>query len=128
MTGFTRLHHVQVSCPPGGEDDARAFWAGPVELTEVAKPAGLVPRGGCWFRAPGTDLEIHVGVEDPFRPASRAHPALLLATAADLDALAARLGAAGHAVRVDELLPGFRRFYTDDAHRNRVEFLAVDGS
>ena len=128
MSGFARLHHVQLSCPPAGEDAARAFWAGDVGLTEVDKPAGLVPRGGCWFRAPGTDLEVHVGVEDPFRPATRAHPALLLATVADLDELARRLAAGGRAVRVDELLPGYRRFYADDAHGNRVEFLAVDGS
>jgi len=126
MTGFARLHHVQLSCPPGGENDARAFWVGGVGLTEVAKPAGLVPRGGCWFRAPGTDLELHVGVEDPFRPATRAHPALLLATTGALDALAHRLASRGRDVRVDELLPGYRRFYTDDAHGNRVEFLAAE--
>ena len=128
MTGFARLHHVQLSCPPGGEDAARRFWAGEVGLTEVDKPADLVARGGCWFEAPGTDLAVHVGVEDPFRPATRAHPALLLATVADLDALARRLAAGGRAVRVDALLPGYRRFYSDDAHGNRVEFLAADGS
>ncbi len=128
MTGFARLHHVQLSCPPAGEDAARAFWAGDVGLTEVAKPADLVPRGGCWFRAPGTDLEVHVGVEEPFRPATRAHPALLLGTVGDLAALARRLAAGARAVRVDELLPGYRRFYTDDAHGNRVEFLAAAGS
>lgn len=124
--GFAGLHHVQLSCPPGGEDAARGFWVGAVGLVELAKPAGLVPRGGAWFAAPGTGLQVHVGVEDPFRPATRAHPAMALASPADLDALAARLRAAGRDVRPDTLLPGYRRFYTDDAHGNRVEFLTRD--
>lgn len=128
---FARLHHVQLSCPPGGEPAAREFWVGAVGLLEVPKPAALVPRGGCWFRAPGTALEVHVGVEDPFAPAVRAHPALLLTSDAALEELARRLARSGRDVRVDALLPGFRRFYTDDPHGNRIEFLAgghpVDG-
>ena len=117
------LHHVQISCPPGGEDAARAFWVGVVGLVEAQKPAALVPRGGCWFVAPGTALALHVGVEDPFTAATRAHPAIELSTVAALEAVAHRLRAAGRDVRVDELLPGYRRFYTDDAHGNRIEFL-----
>ena len=46
-----RLHHVQVACPPGGEDAARRFYADGLGMTEVDKPADLVARGGCWFRA-----------------------------------------------------------------------------
>ena len=62
-----RLHHVQVSCPAGGEDAARAFYRELLGLTEVTKPPVLVARGGGWFRDPGVGL--HVGVEDPFTPA-----------------------------------------------------------
>lgn len=121
------LDHVQLSCPPGGEDAARTFWRDTVGLTELVKPATLAGRGGCWFGAPGTALVVHVGVEDGFVPARKAHPALLLAGPAELDALADRLRAAGCDVRADDLLPGYRRFHTDDAHGNRVEFLAVAG-
>ena len=117
------LHHVQISCPPDGEDTARAFWIGVIGLVEVVKPAALVPRGGCWFVAPGTSLALHVGVEDPFTAATRAHPALEVGSVPALDAVADRLRAAGREVRVDDLLPGYRRFYTDDAHGNRIEFL-----
>ena len=46
-----RIHHVQVACPPGGEADARRFWADGLGMTEVPKPAELARRGGCWFRA-----------------------------------------------------------------------------
>jgi catechol 2,3-dioxygenase-like lactoylglutathione lyase family enzyme len=115
-----RLHHVQVSCPPGGEDVARAFYSGGLGLDEVAKPPALAARGGVWFRSPG-GAEIHVGVEQEFRPARKAHPALHVD---DIAAAAARLAAAGYPVTWDDLFPGHRRFYTADGHGNRVEILS----
>lgn len=86
-----RLHHVQVACPPGGEDEARRFYADGLGMTEVDKPADLAGRGGCWFRAYAdgeVGAELHVGVEDPFAPARKAHPALVVD---DLEPVAARL-------------------------------------
>jgi catechol 2,3-dioxygenase-like lactoylglutathione lyase family enzyme len=119
------LHHVQLACPPGGEDAVRPFWAA-LGLTEVEKPAALRGRGGCWFR--GYDagdevtVEIHVGVEEPFAPARKAHPALVVD---DLDAVAARLRAGGHPVDETEreTFAGYLRFHTFDPHGNRVEVL-----
>jgi len=78
----------------------------------------LAVRGGCWFR-PG-DLEMHMGIEEPFVPARKAHPALL---ATDLDALAARLTEAGGEVRWSQEVPGTKRFHTDDPFGNRLEFI-----
>ena len=112
------LHHVQLAMPAGGEDAARAFYGGVLGLTEVAKPPGLAERGGAWFR--GGDLEVHLGVEEPFAPARKAHPGILVA---DLDEVQRRLAAAGVEVRPDELLPGYRRVYADDCFGNRLEFL-----
>mgnify|MGYP001389422235 CR=1 FL=1 len=40
-----------------------------------------------------------------------------------LDALRARLEAAGIATEDDALLPGYRRFYARDPFGNRTEFL-----
>ncbi len=117
-----RLHHVQVSCPAGGEDVARAFYGAALGLPEVAKPPVLAARGGCWFRGDG--VEVHVGVEEPFAPARKAHPAFAVPPE-ELDVLAARLGAAGFPVTWDGDLPGHRRFHTADGHGNRVELLAV---
>ena len=114
-----RLHHVQVSCPPGGEDVARRFWGDGFGLPEVAKPPVLAARGGVWFRGPG--VEVHVGVEEPFTPAGKAHPAFLVD---DPDAVAARLAALAYPVRWDDAFPGYRRFYTADGHGNRVEVLS----
>lgn len=114
-----RLHHVQVSCPPGGEDVARAFYQDVLGIPEVAKPPVLAARGGCWFRADG--VEVHVGVEEGFRPARKAHPAFLVD---DLEAVAGRAEAAGRPVTWDDDFPDYRRFHTADGHGNRVEVLA----
>ena len=128
-----RLHHVQVSCPKGGEDEARRFYADAIGLTEVAKPSALAGRGGCWFRAYDdrgeVTAEVHVGVEEPFAPARRAHPALVLDDAAALDRLAARLRASDNLVdeAERETFAGYLRFHTFDPHGNRVEVLAPVG-
>lgn len=118
-------HHVQVSCPPGGEDGARRFYADALGLTEVAKPATLAGRGGAWFRSyvdGQIGAEIHVGVEPDFRPANKAHPAFVVP---DLDAVAARLRDGGFPVddTERETFPGYLRLHTRDAAGNRVEVL-----
>jgi catechol 2,3-dioxygenase-like lactoylglutathione lyase family enzyme len=118
MTLLTGIHHVQLAAPPGAEQLMRDFYANTLGLAEVAKPPVLAARGGVWFRADG--IEIHIGVEDGFRPARKAHPGILVR---DLDAMAELLRAAGHDVRPDDLLPGFRRFYVDDPVGNRLELL-----
>jgi catechol 2,3-dioxygenase-like lactoylglutathione lyase family enzyme len=128
-----RLHHVQVSCPPGGEDPARRFYADLLGLTEVPKPTALAGRGGCWFRAHDdrgeVTAEVHIGVEEPFAPARRAHLALVLGDVDALDRLAARLRAADHMVDRSErdTFVGYQRFHTFDPHGNRVELLAPVG-
>ena len=113
------LDHVQLACPPGGEDEARAFYGGLLGLPEIEKPEPLRARGGVWFECGAHQL--HLGVEEDFRPARKAHPALREASVADLRALAERLGD----VRWDEDLPGFERFYVDDPFGNRLEVLAL---
>lgn len=115
---MTTLHHVQVSCPADGESAVRAFYGDLLGLLEVVKPPELAKRGGVWFRGDG--YELHVGVEDGFTPARKAHPAFLVA---DVDATAARLTGAGVAVSWDSDFPAYRRFHTHDAHGNRVEIL-----
>lgn len=112
----TGIDHVQVAAPPGCEAAARAFYGALLGLEEVSKPPALAARGGCWFRA-GTG-ELHVGVEEPFAPARKAHPGLVVD---DLAALVERLGARGIAARPDAALPGVRRVHVDDPFGNRLE-------
>ena len=125
-----RLHHVQVACPPGGEADARRFYGEGLGLTEVEKPAGLAGRGGAWFRAYDeagqVTAELHVGVEEPFAPARKAHPALLLPSLEVLEEVAARLGRLGYVVDRSEwnTFQGYRRVHVNDGAGNRVELLA----
>ncbi len=125
-----RLHHVQVACPPGTEDEARRFYRDGLGLTEVDKPAELAGRGGAWFRwydARGAvGAELHVGVEKEFVAARKAHPAFVLGDVGALEALAARLVAAGFEVDRSQRtgFPGHERFHAFDAHGNRVEILA----
>lgn len=113
-----RIHHVQIAAPPGSEADARRFYGEILGLDEVSKPANLAGRGGAWFR--GAAVELHVGIEDAFRPARKAHVALQVR---DLAVFRQRLEDAGIATRQDEPLPGYARFYADDPFGNRLEFL-----
>jgi len=115
---ITRIDHVQLAMPAGGEDLARAFYANVLGIQEVAKPANLAKRGGCWFER--GDLKIHLGVEADFRPARKAHLALLVA---DLPALQAKLQASGYTLKDDEPLEGYHRVYVDDPFGNRVELM-----
>jgi catechol 2,3-dioxygenase-like lactoylglutathione lyase family enzyme len=117
------IHHVQLACPAESEDVSRAFYSGVLGLDEVDKPPALAPRGGCWFRGHG--IELHLGVEADFRPARKAHPGLLVS---GIDDWAARLAAAGYPASFDDGFPGMRRFYTNDPHGNRLEFLEPAGT
>ncbi len=110
--------HVLLAMPPGGEAKARAFYEGALGIPEVKKPANLVKRGGCWFERGA--LKIHLGVEADFRPARKAHPALIVE---DLASLQATLTAAGHRVRTDEPLEGYTRIFVDDPFGNRIELM-----
>jgi catechol 2,3-dioxygenase-like lactoylglutathione lyase family enzyme len=109
-----------VIAPPGGLDAAVRFYDEIVGLERIARPESM-GGVGAWFRT--GSQELHVSEYEEFVPAAKAHPAFEL-DAAELDALAERLGAAGAEVRWDERLPGARRFYTFDPAGNRVEFLA----
>jgi catechol 2,3-dioxygenase-like lactoylglutathione lyase family enzyme len=110
------IDHVQVAAPAGCEGEARAFYGGLLGLEELPKPEPLRARGGCWFRAGGQ--ELHVGVEEPFTPARKAHPGLVVD---DLTALTDRLREAGFEVTPDGSIPAVERAYVADPFGNRLE-------
>jgi catechol 2,3-dioxygenase-like lactoylglutathione lyase family enzyme len=120
--GAMRLDHVQLAAPPGCEEQARFFYGGLLGLREVPKPEPLRTRGGVWF-ALNADQQLHIGVEQQFAPARKAHPAL--AVGSDLlDELATRFAEAGIQVSWDEAIASLRRFYVSDPWGNRLEVLA----
>lgn len=104
--------------PAGGEESARRFYGELLGLPEIDKPESLRSLGGVWF-ASGS-IDVHLGVEEAFSPAKKAHVAYQVD---DLDATAAALRQAGFLVLPDGRLPGFNRFYTEDPFGNRVEIL-----
>jgi catechol 2,3-dioxygenase-like lactoylglutathione lyase family enzyme len=109
---------VQLAMPRGREDEARAFYRDVLGMTEQAKPENLARRGGVWFSA--GDAQVHLGVENDFRPAKKAHPAVLVVNLAEL---LARCRNAGYAVTIDAPLPGYERTYVADPFGNRIELL-----
>lgn len=115
---FVGFHHVQLAMPSGREDEAERFYSGVLGLRRVEKPPALQGRGGCWFRGEG--VEVHLGVESPFAPARKAHPAFLVR---GLDELRDRLERAGVEVATDVDLEGYRRFYASDPFGNRLELI-----
>jgi catechol 2,3-dioxygenase-like lactoylglutathione lyase family enzyme len=116
---FDAIDHVQLAMPRGGEADARRFYSEILGLVEVPKPAALAVRGGCWFES--GEVKIHLGVEDDFRPARKAHPAL---RCRDYAGLLARLASAGVAIRDAAEVPGVARCHIDDPFGNRIELVA----
>lgn len=114
------LHHIQLAMPKGAEDVAERFYSGILRMARVPKPASLAGRGGIWFEA--GPIRLHLGVETPFAPARKAHPAFEVA---DLEVTIALLQAAGLDTTTDEALPGMRRIYISDPFGNRIELLEL---
>jgi len=115
---ITAIDHVQLAMPAGGEEVATAFYQGLFGLERRPKPERLAVRGGCWFS--NGSVEVHLGVEGDFRPAAKAHPALVVE---DLDGLVTALGSAGYPTRFDTEIPSVRRCYVDDPFGNRIELI-----
>jgi hypothetical protein len=115
---ITALDHVQLAMPPGGEAEARVFYAGLLGIPEIPKPPVLAVRGGCWFESEA--VKIHLGIERDFRPARKAHPALVVE---DLSALQRALQAAGYPVHPGESVSGWNRVFVDDPFGNRIELM-----
>ena len=119
----TGIDHVQLAMPAGGEGLAESFFAGLLGLERVEKPAALAVRGGCWFRS--STVEVHLGVEEPFTPARKAHVALRVS---GYDALVADLEAAGYPVTPSDEVPDVVRCHVSDPFGNRIELISDDAS
>ena len=118
MIEIVGIDHVQLSMPPGGEEQARAFYGEVLGLREVEKPAALAGRGGCWFA--NDRVSIHLGAESGFRPLAKAHPALLVG---DLAAARPALQVAGLPTEDDDSGLAVGRCYVRDPFGNRLELV-----
>jgi catechol 2,3-dioxygenase-like lactoylglutathione lyase family enzyme len=113
-----QLDHVQLAIPPGAEGRCDEFYVTLLGFHALEKPPVLAARGGRWYR--NGAVTLHLGVEDDFRPAKKAHPALSLD---DYEPLLARLSRAGIDVRDDQSIPGTTRCYVEDPVGNRLELI-----
>lgn len=111
-----RLSHINVTMPKGGEDTARAFYAGLLGLREIPKPESIRGRGGVWFDAGG--LDVHVSVEEN-RIGQDAYRHFGL-ECKDVDGLRVKLLAAGVATDDGRPTP-WKRFFVHDPFGNRIE-------
>jgi catechol 2,3-dioxygenase-like lactoylglutathione lyase family enzyme len=113
------IDHVQLAIPIGGEDTAREFFITLLGFHEIPKPAELAKRGGAWFEA--GSVQLHLGVEEDFRPARKAHPAFLVD---DLDEIIARVQSAGFETDTSQpALDGYERAHVFDPFGNRIELM-----
>lgn len=113
------IDHVQIAVPPGGEHDCRIFYLQALGLREIERPKTGEGRSFLWARA-GLS-ELHFRVDPEFKPATFAHPGLVVD---DAEAFAAHLESVGwEVVRGEAVKPG--RFHVRDPFGNRLEFIDV---
>lgn len=112
------IDHVQLAMPKGSEDRARSFYRDVLGMHEIPKPDPLAGRGGCWFSS--GEAQVHLGVEEDFRPAKKAHPALVVE---GLDEILAKCAKAGVTSRMDVEIDGCRRVHVFDPFGNRLELI-----
>ncbi|PTI44530.1 VOC family protein [Staphylococcus succinus] len=115
---FRGIDHVQVAAPPNQEDIAREFYSNKLGFHELQKPENLAKRGGVWFQA--GNHQLHIGVENDFTSAKKAHPAFEVKNINDLKT---KLIEKNVDVIEDDNLEGAKRFYLQDPFGNRLEFL-----
>ncbi len=113
------IDHVQIAMPSGEEEKARAFYVELLEFIEIPKPPELAKRGGAWFRS--ENAQLHLGVEQNFQPARKAHPAFIVD---DLDSLIAKVQNAGYNTDTSQPpLDGYKRAHVFDPFGNRIELM-----
>ncbi len=117
------IDHVQLAIPPNSEDLARVFYGEILGLREKPKPEHLAERGGIWFEQ--GDLKLYLGVDHNFRPATKAHPGLLVE---DLDELIRQCEASGCSIMMGEGVESHRQVYVIDPFGNRLELLEFIGT
>ncbi len=109
------IDHVQIAIPVGAENEACAFYVGVFGLVEVPKPPVMAARGGAWFESGA--VRIHVGAEDPFVPARKAHPAFTLSD------LASFITSSGLDATWNDEIEGLLRCHVFDPFGNRIELI-----
>lgn len=117
MISFKRLDHIQICIPKGKEEDARKFYTNIIGLTEIPKPAALIPNGGLWYQL--ADIQFHIGTEDEINKSKR-HPAFEVN---NLREARIHLEKNNVSIKEETNVPGQNRFSFLDPFGNRIELL-----
>jgi catechol 2,3-dioxygenase-like lactoylglutathione lyase family enzyme len=116
-----RVAHVNLSIDD--VEAARHFYGDVLRLDPAPRPPDM-GRAGCWFRV--GDVELHLSLEaDADNARSKRHVAFEVS---ELDALRARLVAAGAPIEEGRPMAGIRRFFARDPAGNRIELYLVTGT
>ena len=114
-----KIDHVQIAIPAGGEERARSFYSSLLGFVEIPKPQALAARGGVWFQS--NTVQLHLGVENDFRPARKVHPAFIVD---NLDALIENAKTSGYETDTSQRpLDGYKRAHVYDPFGNRNELM-----
>lgn len=115
------IDHVQIAIPSGVEESARAFYRDVLGFTEIPKPAELAKRGGLWLQS--ENVQLHLGTEQDFHAARKAHPAFIVD---DLNSFIAKAEKAGFKTDTSQPpLDGFKRAHVFDPFENRIELMEM---
>lgn len=115
---YDKLDHVQLAAPVGTEETARKFYGDLLGFKEVEKPILLKKLGGVWFEA--GQVQLHIGIEEPFSPAKKAHPAIRVK---NIENMKIYLKEQNIEFSIDDRIPGANRFHMSDPFGNRIEFM-----
>lgn len=124
MAKVKRLQHTSVPMPPGGDEQARAFYGGILGMREIPKPSTL-DQTLVWFAANDEGDEVHVFQEENMGPNSAAQHLCLEVD--DLEAFRTRLADHGYAPRTPETINNRPRLFVRDPFDNLLELVEIRG-
>jgi catechol 2,3-dioxygenase-like lactoylglutathione lyase family enzyme len=119
-----RLHHVNIVVRPGETDRVVSFYIDVLGLRRIEKPVEGTSPGGAWLDINEAN-QLHISERDDAVMHDDMHFGLVVD---DLDAVLARLEAAGASWQPQADLFGGRRGSTRDPLGNRIELLEPTGS
>ena len=125
MPSVKRLQHTSVPMPPGGDDQARAFYGDVLGMPEIPKPTGLKHLTVVWFAANDAGDEVHVFQEKNMGPNSAKQHLCLEVD--DLEAFRTRLNELGHETENPEMIGNRPRLFVRDPFGNLIELVQIIG-
>lgn len=120
-----RMQHASLPMPAGGNDAARAFYGGALELAEIATPSTLDSSQIVWFSAGPDGQEVHLFTDPDHGPNSPGQHICLQVD--DIEATRWRLAEHDVATRETTPIHNRPRFFIQDPFGNGIELTEIRG-